>query len=98
MRSKVPKGATVIRLDEAGDNVRSGALADKIGGWRDAGVPELVFMIGGASGYGERLAQSYPQQIAFGAQTWPHRLIKIMLAEQLYRAATLLAGHPYHKP
>lgn len=95
--SKVPSGATVLRLDEHGENLPSAALSQKIGRWRDTGVSDLAFLIGGASGFGNAVIEAVPKEIAFGAQTWPHRLVKIMLSEQLYRAATLLAGHPYHK-
>ncbi|MEL7545531.1 MAG: 23S rRNA (pseudouridine(1915)-N(3))-methyltransferase RlmH [Pseudomonadota bacterium] len=95
--AKLPSGATALRLDEHGENLPSEKLAHQIGQWRDRSVSDLVFLIGGASGFGEAILKKCPNQIAFGAQTWPHRLVKIMLSEQLYRAATLLAGHPYHK-
>lgn len=94
---KLPAGATALRLDEHGENMPSETLSQKIGTWRDTGVSDLAFLIGGANGFGDSVIQAVPKQIAFGAQTWPHRLVKIMLSEQLYRAATLLAGHPYHK-
>lgn len=96
--AKIPAGATVLRLDEHGENISSIDLANRIGAWRDSSVSDLVFLIGGASGFGAEVKNAHPKSLAFGKQTWPHRLVKIMLSEQLYRAATVLAGHPYHKP
>ena len=95
--AKIPTGASVIRLDEFGRNAPSAAFADRLARLRDQGVPDLVFLIGGAEGYGEAVRQAAPDTMAFGAQTWPHRLVRAMLAEQVYRAVTILAGMPYHK-
>tara|TARA_R110000787_G_scaffold1326_15_gene4819 strand:- start:6811 stop:7275 length:465 start_codon:yes stop_codon:yes gene_type:complete len=95
--AKIPSGANVIRLDEFGRNVTSQDFAAQLGRLRDQGVPDLVFLIGGAEGYGEAVRRAVPDIMAFGAQTWPHRLVKAMLAEQVYRAMSILAGMPYHK-
>jgi len=95
--AKLPAGAMTVRLDEHGEQVTSTRLAERLAKWRDSGTPETVFLIGGAEGYAEAIRQAVPQSLAFGPQTWPHRLVRAMLAEQLYRAATILAGTPYHK-
>lgn len=95
--AKVPAGARTIRLDEFGDQHTSTAFSSLLSTERDQGLTDLCFMIGGAEGYGEAVRQAVPQTMAFGVQTWPHRLVRVMLAEQLYRAASLEAGLPYHK-
>jgi len=94
---KIPAGARIIRLDEFGPAMGSTDFARKLGTWRDQGVPDLVFLIGGAEGYGEAVKQAAPETLAFGPQTWPHRFVRAMLAEQVYRAVSILAGTPYHK-
>ncbi|MBU1288571.1 MAG: 23S rRNA (pseudouridine(1915)-N(3))-methyltransferase RlmH [Alphaproteobacteria bacterium] len=95
--AKIPAGASVIRLDEFGRNLTSQDFATQLGRLRDQGVPDLVFLIGGAEGYGDAVRRAVPDIMAFGAQTWPHRLVKAMLAEQVYRAMSIMAGMPYHK-
>jgi 23S rRNA (pseudouridine1915-N3)-methyltransferase len=95
--AKIPAGANVIRLDEFGRNSASAEFADRLAGLRDRGVQDLVFIIGGAEGYGDAVRRAVPDMMAFGAQTWPHRLVRAMLAEQVYRAVSILAGMPYHK-
>ena len=97
MLGKLPSGAHAIRLDEFGKSYRSTEFSDLLIRLRDQGTPELCFLIGGAEGYGEAVIQAVPQTMAFGVQTWPHRLVRAMLAEQLYRAASIEAGLPYHK-
>jgi 23S rRNA (pseudouridine1915-N3)-methyltransferase len=94
---KVPKGAQVLRLDEHGANWSSVKFAEKLAFWRDEGGRALVFMIGGAEGYSDAVRKAYPATLAFGPQTWPHLLVRVLLAEQLYRAASILARTPYHK-
>jgi 23S rRNA (pseudouridine1915-N3)-methyltransferase len=94
---RLPKGARLIRLDEAGENLSSERFATRLASWRDAGEPDVVFIIGGAEGFHDSVRQAVPNAIAFGLQTWPHRLVRVMLAEQIYRAMTILAGTPYHK-
>lgn len=90
-------GARIILLDERGQTHSSTAFAAKLADWRDAGYPQACFLIGGADGHGQPARDAASEMIAFGMQTWPHKLLRVMLAEQLYRAATILAGHPYHK-
>ena len=93
----IPEGAVRIVLDERGENFSSVELKDRIAKWRDAGRPAAVFVIGGADGLGPGLRDGADLTLAFGAATWPHQIARIMLLEQIYRAATLLAGHPYHR-
>jgi 23S rRNA (pseudouridine1915-N3)-methyltransferase len=88
---------TLILLDETGKNLGSEAFAARIGDWRDTGRRELVFAIGGPDGHDPALTGNAELSIAFGAATWPHQIVRIMLAEQLYRAAAILSGHPYHR-
>ncbi|MGB3625698.1 MAG: 23S rRNA (pseudouridine(1915)-N(3))-methyltransferase RlmH [Henriciella sp.] len=95
--AKIPAGAQAIRLDEFGKSYRSTAFSDMLIKLRDEGTPDLCFLIGGAEGYGDAVKAAVPQSMAFGVQTWPHRLVRAMLAEQLYRAASIEAGLPYHK-
>ena len=93
----IPEGAVTIVLDERGENLDSLALTREIMRWRDAGRPVAVFVIGGADGLAASLRERADLRLAFGAATWPHQIVRIMLLEQVYRAATLLAGHPYHR-
>lgn len=93
----VPEGATVIALDERGNELRSTAFAKKIAVWQDQGVANIVFLIGGADGFADKVKSRANALISFGAMTWPHMMVRAMLSEQLYRASTILAGHPYHK-
>jgi 23S rRNA (pseudouridine1915-N3)-methyltransferase len=95
--SRIPEGAKCLRLDEAGENLTSTELARRLGMWRDEGLRETVFFIGGAEGFSPEVRRLVPKTLAFGAQTWPHRLVRAMLTEQIYRALTILAGTPYHK-
>jgi 23S rRNA (pseudouridine1915-N3)-methyltransferase len=93
----IPEGAVTIMLDERGDNLASADFADHLRRWRDAGVPAAVFIIGGPDGLADSLRQKTKIKIAFGAATWPHQMVRIMLLEQIYRAITILSGHPYHR-
>ena len=77
--------------------VVAGDFAGNLAKWRDQGVPDLVFLIGGAEGYGDAVKSAVPETLAFGPQTWPHRFVRVMLSEQVYRAVSILAGTPYHK-
>lgn len=95
--AKVPSGAKTIRLDEFGAQYTSKAFAKHLAKVRDQGTPELCFLIGGAEGYSQAVRDAYPDTMALGPQTWPHRLVKVMVIEQLYRAASILGGSPYHK-
>src|SRR4051794_32696427 len=81
----IPEGAVSIVLDERGDSLDSADLAKRIGRWRDAGRAAAVFVIGGADGLGATLRDGADLRLAFGAATWPHQLVRIMLLEQIYR-------------
>ena len=93
----IPERAVIAILDERGDNLDSAALASTIGGWRAEDRPAACFIIGGADGLAASLRDRAKFKLAFGAATWPHQLVRIMLLEQIYRAGTILAGHPYHR-
>jgi 23S rRNA (pseudouridine1915-N3)-methyltransferase len=93
----IPQGAAVVLLDSHGDNLDSAALAGQLSQWRAADRPAVVFLIGGADGLAPSLRDKATLKLAFGAATWPHQMVRIMLLEQLYRATTILTGHPYHR-
>lgn len=97
IRSAIPKHAHSIRLDEHGPQLSSVKFADRIARLRDDGQNHLCFLIGGAEGYSDAVRNACRDTLALGPQTWPHRLVKVMIAEQLYRAVSLQAGLPYHK-
>ena len=92
----IQPGDVVVALDERGELATSEGLATRLGGWRDAGR-EVTFLIGGADGLDEALRSRADWQLALGRLTWPHLLVRLLLVEQLYRASTILAGHPYHR-
>lgn len=93
----VPSGALTCLLDERGKSLTSPDFADQLGRWRDAGRQDVAFLIGGADGLAPELQQGADFAISFGRMVWPHLLARVMLTEQLYRAATILAGSPYHR-
>ena len=93
----LPTPAVTILLDERGAALTSRALADRLNGWRDDGMREARFVIGPADGHGDAARAAAATLLSFGPATWPHLLVRAMLAEQLYRATSLLAGHPYHR-
>jgi len=93
----IPQGAAVALLDSHGDNLDSASLAGHLAKWRNNDRPAAVFVIGGADGLAPSLRDKAELRISFGAATWPHQLVRIMLLEQLYRATTILTGHPYHR-
>jgi len=93
----VPKGAVMVALDETGGALSSRAFAGRIAAWRDQGVKDLAFVIGGAEGLAPAVRDQARLVLSLGPMTWPHILIRAMLAEQIYRAQTILAGHPYHR-
>ena len=93
----VPDAAALVLLDEKGESLGTAAFADLLRRWRDNGRAACVFFIGGPDGIAAGLHEKADVHLAFGALTWPHQLVRVMLLEQLYRAATLLAGHPYHR-
>ena len=93
----IPDAAITVLLDEKGESLGSAGLTEKIRLWRDEGRPALVFIIGGPDGLAPSLRDKAKMTLAFGAATWPHQLVRIMLLEQIYRAVTILGGHPYHR-
>ncbi len=93
----LPDGAVIIVFDEAGENIDSRGLAALLKKCREENRTALCFVIGGADGITQSLRGRARRVLAFGAATWPHQLVRIMLLEQLYRAGTILAGHPYHR-
>ena len=95
--AQVPEGATIVALDERGKSISSMTFAEKLGRWRDDGVRDLVFLIGGADGLDAPVRSKASLVLSFGAATWPHMLVRGMLAEQVYRARCILTGHPYHR-
>jgi 23S rRNA (pseudouridine1915-N3)-methyltransferase len=97
LAARVPEGAHVILLDAKGKGMTSEDFAEMIGALRDAGTKNLVFVIGGPDGLGTLQKIRPGRSLAFGPQTWPHLMARAMLSEQLYRALTILAGHPYHR-
>ncbi|WP_126977739.1 23S rRNA (pseudouridine(1915)-N(3))-methyltransferase RlmH [Frigidibacter oleivorans] len=92
-----PPGALICCLDERGRQMSSPDFADLLGRWRDGGRSDVAFLIGGADGIAPALRDRAEAALSFGAMVWPHMLVRAMLAEQLYRAATILAGSPYHR-
>ncbi len=93
----IPETAVMVILEERGDSLDSGKFAALLGRWRDGGRPAAAFIIGGHDGLEPSLHDKAALRLAFGAATWPHQLVRVMLLEQLYRAVTILSGHPYHR-
>lgn len=97
IRAKLSAQARVVALDERGEDLSSPELAGKIAAWRDDGAAEIVFLIGGADGLEPGLRGEAHLRLRFGRVTWPHMMMRGMLAEQIYRAQQILDGHPYHR-
>lgn len=95
--SKVEASDRLVACDERGRSEPSRTFAARLGAWRDEGARRAVLVIGGADGLAEEVRDRADALVAFGAQTWPHALARAMLAEQLYRATTILGGSPYHR-
>lgn len=93
----VPDGATLIALDETGKSLASTDFAGRIAAWRDDGVADLAFVVGGADGLDDSVRRRAGLLLSFGRATWPHMLVRGLLAEQLYRAQQIHVGHPYHR-
>lgn len=95
--SAIPAEAKLVALDGGGRTLSSEAFAEHLGTWRDSGLRDLAFVIGGAEGLPEAVLARADMTLSLGAMTWPHMLVRAMLAEQIYRAQTILSGHPYHR-
>ena len=92
-----PPNCVTLVLDERGEALSSTELARKLEAWRDGGKREARFLIGAADGHGKEERDAADLLLSFGAATWPHLLVRAMLAEQLFRATSILANHPYHR-
>ncbi len=97
LQAEIPDRARLIALDGGGKPLSSEDLAASIGAWRDGGAETLAFVIGGAEGLDPALLKRAQMTLSLGKMTWPHMLVRVMLAEQLYRAQSILQGHPYHR-
>lgn len=97
LRRAIPTGARICALDERGATWSSPEFADKLAAWRDGGTQDLALVIGGADGIDPALRGDAQDLMSFGSMVWPHMLVRVMLSEQLYRAASILAGAPYHR-
>jgi len=93
----VPDGARLVALDESGRDLASADLARRLRDWRDEGVRDIAFVIGGANGLDPSVRDKADLVLALGRATWPHMLVRGMLAEQIYRAQCIMTGHPYHR-
>ncbi len=97
LRRAIPENALICVLDERGKVETSPQFAARLGGWRDAGRGDLALVIGGADGIDPELRAEASHALSFGKMVWPHMMVRVMLAEQLYRAASILSGGPYHR-
>lgn len=93
----LPDGAYVIAMDEKGRQMGSQAFAKTLGAWRDEGIRDVAFVIGGADGLDKAVLSRANLTLSLSNMTWPHMLVRGLLAEQLYRAHSILTGHPYHR-
>jgi 23S rRNA (pseudouridine1915-N3)-methyltransferase len=92
----IPEGAATVLLDPRGETLDSNSFVKRLRGWNDGGR-DAVFVIGGPDGLAPTLSEKADLHLAFGALTWPHQLVRIMLLEQIYRSITIMSGHPYHR-
>lgn len=97
LRQHIPERAALIVLDERGEDLKSRGFAQRISRFQHDGKSSLCFVIGSADGLDPAFLETADLTLAFGRATWPHRLVRAMLAEQIYRASTILGGHPYHR-
>lgn len=97
LRAGLPPEAVTVALDSGGRDITSEEFAALVGGWRDGGTGTLAFFIGGPDGLDPDIKATAGARLAFGRMTWPHRLARIMLLEQVYRSVTILVNHPYHR-
>jgi len=97
IEASIPKGAAVIALDERGKDITSRDLAGRLNDFANRSYPAICFIIGGADGLDTRIRKRADLTLALGKLTWPHMLVRAMIVEQIYRAQSILAGHPYHR-
>jgi 23S rRNA (pseudouridine1915-N3)-methyltransferase len=97
LRAAIPSGSLLVCLDERGSLMSSPEFAKKLQGWADQGRSDVCFVIGGADGIDPALRAEADLLLSFGKMVWPHKLVRVMIAEQLYRAASIVAGTPYHR-
>ena len=97
IEAAIPDRAVLVALDERGKDLSSRDFAARLGRWRDDGVADLAFAIGGADGLDDAIRSRAALTLSLGSMTWPHFMVRGMLFEQLYRAQQILAGHPYHR-
>lgn len=97
VEKSLPEGSGLILLDERGKSMGSEEFAHLLGDWRDRGKRDLMLAVGGPDGHDNALCQQADLLLCLGKMTWPHQLARILLIEQLYRAVTILSGHPYHR-
>lgn len=97
LEKAIPNGALICIMDERGKVMTSPDFADQLGGWRDQGRQDIAFVIGGADGLEPAFRAKADAALSFGKMVWPHMLVRVMLSEQLYRAASILSGSPYHR-
>ena len=97
LQAAIPKGAVTVALDERGKALTSAIFAKQLNAWIDQGRSDIAFLIGGADGLASQMRDNADLVLSFGPMTWPHLLVRPLLAEQLYRAHTILTGHPYHR-
>lgn len=95
--SSTPSNGRLVLLDEQGENLTSPELAKMVLDWRNDNIAYINFAIGGAFGNGDQIKRRADKIIALGKLTWPHQMVKMMIAEQIYRIETIIQGHPYHK-
>jgi len=97
LQGAIPKGAVVVAMDERGKQLSSIDFAGKLGRWRDQGTAGVVFLVGGADGLDATVLRRAQMVLSLGSATWPHMLVRGLLAEQIFRAQCILGGHPYHR-
>lgn len=95
--ASIPSSAKIIAMDENGKNISSEELAAQLARWQEQGSSHFAFLIGGAAGHGKAVKERADMLLSFGKLTWPHMLVRPMLSEQIYRAYTIISGHPYHR-
>ncbi|PLW76414.1 23S rRNA (pseudouridine(1915)-N(3))-methyltransferase RlmH [Cohaesibacter celericrescens] len=93
----LPAGCIIVALDEHGQNMSSESFAKLIDKHRNGGSPAMAFVLGGPDGHGQPLLDQAHVKLALGSMTWPHQIARVLLTEQIYRAITILTGHPYHR-